>query len=41
MLSFCAGMASAIAMPPMTNAAMRATLTSSRSVAWPRLHTLA
>ena len=31
MFSFCAGMASAIAMAPMTNAAMRATLTSSFS----------
>ena len=37
MLSFCAGMASRIAMPPMTNAAMRATLTSSFSVALPAL----
>ena len=41
MLSFCAGMASAMAMPPITNAAMRATLTSSFSVAWPRLKTVA
>ena len=41
MFSFCAGMASTIAMPPMTNAAMRATLTSSFSLAFPRFHTVA
>ena len=35
MFSFCAGMASAIAMPPITKAAMRATRTSSFSVAVP------
>ena len=41
MLSFCAGMASAMAIAPMTNAAIRATLTSSFSVALPFLNTLA
>ena len=41
MFSFCAGMASAMAMPPMTNAAIRATLTSSFSVAVPFLMTVA
>ena len=39
MLSFCAGMASTMAIPPMTKAAIRATLTSSSSEAWPRLIT--
>ena len=41
MLSFCAGMASAIEMPPMTKAAILATFTSSFSVATPRLKTVA
>ena len=36
MLSFWAGMARTMAMPPITNAAIRATLTSSFSVASPR-----
>ena len=41
MLSFWAGMARAMAMPPITNAAIRATLTSSFSDAVPFFHTLA
>ena len=41
MFSFCAGIASTIAMPPMTKAAIRATRTSSFSVALPFLNTLA
>ncbi len=41
MLSFCAGIESAMAMPPMTNAAIRATRTSCFSVAVPFLTTLA
>ena len=41
MFSFCAGMASAMAMPPITNAAMRATFTSSFSVTLPFLMTVA
>ena len=41
MLSFCAGIASAIAIPPITKAAIRATRTSSFSVASPFLNTLA
>jgi hypothetical protein len=41
MLSFWAGIDSAIATPPITNAAMRATLTSCFSVTLPSFQTLA
>ena len=41
MFSFCAGMASAIAMPPITNAEIFATLISDCSLAVPFFQTLA
>ena len=41
MLSFCAGIARAIEMPPITKAAMRAVRISSRSLAVPFFTTLA